>query len=103
MNELLEILEEIKKRPQLYLGRKSLELLNAFISGFYVCQCRYQNRHLNITEYYLSGFQTFIEQKYNLDTTHSWSSLIRFFCSSDEEAFDKFYVLLNEYLLLDKN
>ena len=33
MDELIEILQDIKVRPEIYLGKKSLELLKAFITG----------------------------------------------------------------------
>lgn len=94
MSELYEVLKNVRECPKLYLGRKSLELLNAFISGYIVCQNKLSKNSAD----YLSGFQEFIEKKYGLETTHSWSSLIRFFASSDEEAFDEFYILLDKYL-----
>lgn len=94
MDELIEILQDIKVRPEIYLGKKSLELLKAFITGFMICQNKLI--HSSPDAIFL-GFQKYVEQKYGLETTHGWHSIIRFFTSSDEEAFDEFFLLFDNY------
>ena len=99
MEQMMEILEDVRKHPCIYLGQKSVVLLYAFISGYAVCQRRTTGMDSNAS----SGFEKFVKTKYHLDqleTTHNWASVIRFFSMSDTEAFDTFYDLLDEYLSL---
>lgn len=84
------LLEDIQRRPGVYLGKKSLDRLGHFLAGYMWCMhCNFENE-----DNYLSGFQEFIADYYNIHSAHNWSDIIQFFCSTDEEAFDKFYELL---------
>jgi len=47
---------------------------------------------------FVSEFQDFIQQRYKITSTYHWAKIITFFSSTDEEAFDRFYELLEEYL-----
>jgi len=95
LDNTYRLLHEIKKRPGLYLGRPSLELLRTFLCGY---------SYHGIEPYgigqpdCLTGFTEYIQKKYRLCTDHDWASVIRFFSSSDEEAFETFYQKLDEYL-----
>lgn len=56
--------------------------------------------HHEITGEYLGfapGFQQYVQNRYPMQTDHNWAGIIRFFCSSNEEAFDTFYELLLEF------
>ena len=90
MNEFYELLINIKNKPNIYLGKPSLELLRAFISGYVICK----NYNLD----YYPDFQEFIQQKYKIDFTKHWTEIINFFSSNEEEAFYKFYEHLEEFL-----
>lgn len=95
MEIIFELLQEIRKRPNLYLGKASLELLDAFIGGcsFY---CYKANGYYPD---FFSGFQKFVQKRYKIQTTQGWWSIIRFFSYTDEEAFNKFFDLLDEFLM----
>ena len=92
MDKLYELLKEIKKRPGLYLGRASLERLYAFINGY-----KHQDSYSAVQTDCLDGFQKYVEKTYNIHTDHNWASIIQFFSITEEEAFDKFYELLDEF------
>ncbi|BFT72436.1 hypothetical protein [Paenibacillus sp. P36] len=91
-SRLIELLENIKKRPGLYLGRKSLLFLLHFLHGYQ--QCLF---HIEGTYYTLTGFQEYIEDIYDFHGVHNWASIIQFNCTTDDEAFDKFYQHLDEF------
>lgn len=91
MDKTYLLLQEIKKCPPLYLGRSSLELLHAFLNGYKHHEEVYQSDCLE-------GFNEYIQKRYRLRTDHNWASVIRFFSSSDEEAFETFYQDLDAYL-----
>ena len=64
MDNLYNALTEIRKLPELYIGKQSLERLYAYINGFIDCQQRLGYGYQSC----LDGFQEFIEGKYNLGT-----------------------------------
>lgn len=94
MDEIFSLLNKIKQNPNMYLGRPSLELLFAFITG---CIC-FHNEREHIFMEFLPGFQNFIEAKYNIKKDYGWSSIIQEISNNDMEAFYMFFELLNEYL-----
>ncbi|MCD1258180.1 hypothetical protein B5M42_004915 [Paenibacillus athensensis] len=94
MNILYNKLQQIKQKPALYLGKKSLPLLQAYLNGYVA----YHNDTNNEEDYFfLPELRDYIIQHYNIDTSHGWPELITFFSSNDNEAFDKFYELLDDF------
>ena len=88
-----KLLVELKYRPGVYIGKKSLERLSAFINGYMYCYYKHNGGPSD----YLPGFQDYIEKKYGIQSTHGWSEIIRFFSTTEEEAFDSFFNLVNEF------
>ena len=95
MKKLYKTLKKIKERPGLYLGRKSLMLLDAFLGGYSICCYDLEKK---IEADIFDGFQEYIQQRYNIRSTQSWAKIIDFYSLSDEEAFDNFYNLYEEFL-----
>ncbi|MNG06647.1 hypothetical protein D3C84_899030 [compost metagenome] len=94
MDILYNKLQQIKQKPALYLGKKSLPLLQAYLNGYVA--------HHNDTSgeenyFFLPELRDYISDHYNINTTHSWSDLITFFSTNDNDAFDKFYELLDDF------
>ena len=50
-----------------------------------------------------SQIRDYIQNKYNIQTSQNWSRIIEFFSRTDEEAFDTFYRLLDEFLEQNSN
>lgn len=96
--KLLEFLNFLQKSYGAYIGKKNLERLITFISGY--IHGVYVERGIRLQ--FLPGFQKFVENYYDLkDNIHvfrHWSGIISFFNSTEDEAFDEFYILLNEFL-----
>ena len=90
MKNLYDVICEIIKRPELYIGKPSLERLYAFIGGYL-----YQNEF--VTENCLDGFNEYVAERYGLDTDHNWSLIIQFFSNDEKEAFNKFAQLFDEF------
>ncbi|MFD2329462.1 hypothetical protein ACFSR7_09435 [Cohnella sp. GCM10020058] len=99
MDKLYNLLQKIGHLPEIYLGTKSLHLLQAFLNG-------YIEYHYEMTgessSFFLPEFQKYIEKNFNVTTTHSWASIIILNSSSEEEAFENFYKLLIEFFELEK-
>ncbi len=86
-----ETLEKLRKKPGLFIGKKEINRLRDFISG-YCCAIH------DIAEDGLNfRFQRFIEEKTGIShPSMHWSKIISI-GRTDEEAFDEFFRLLDEY------
>ena len=97
-NRIIIMLQKLHDRPGVYIGRKSLERLTTFISGY--IQCLYDIE--GSCPDFLPGFQKYIEARYGLKDNififRHWSEIISFFNATEDEAFDEFYELLKQYL-----
>jgi len=95
--EIKKMLDFIHQTPGAYLGKKTLTGLVDLIWGYVACM--YQ-RDGNMPDF-LQGFQEYVEEYYHLKDNEyvfrNWSDIINFFCKTEEEAFDKFYKLLDEF------
>lgn len=94
MRELYKVLKKAQKTPQVYFGRPSIGRLYAFVSGYIFCQ--YDSGVASIAQD--AGFQEFIQAFYGIELTQNWENIIRFFSVDERDAFDTFYVRLDEYM-----
>ncbi|MEH2275431.1 MAG: hypothetical protein V7K40_11735 [Nostoc sp.] len=49
------------------------------------------------------GFQSWIEEKYGINSGQSWSKIILFYSVDEHEALQKFFQLFEEYLNKNKS
>lgn len=93
MDSVKELLSKIKKRPELYVGQRSLSLLQAYLNGWL-------NRdEKSVTDSELiGGFQEWIQKKHNIRSTQSWAQIILFYSISEYDALDNFFKLFDEFL-----
>ena len=95
MDLILQKLFEIKKRPELYLGKKTLPYLNMYISGYLHRQYEIDNSYRTPLE----GFSAYVNEKYNYGSNAlDWERILHFVIGDDEKAFDVFFELLEEYI-----
>lgn len=95
MDKLYDLLQKIRVRPGLYIGRPSLTLLHGFIIGYIYRDCLDNANSGNC----LDGFREFVAARYEMNTDHGWADFIQFFNINDEqEAFNEFYRLLDEFI-----
>jgi len=118
MNSFFFWLSKIRKRPGLHLGEKSLKALMHFWHGYSFREAveRWEKATgRDFFEHYdeaiksditripdndfMSGFEEFAYSHYKHETytTLGWQYLISKNCNSEEEAFDKFFELLEEF------
>ena len=98
MDLVYNLLQKIKKRPELYLGEKNLHFLFHFING-------YTHRLCEEDPYYtccLDGFYQFVWLYYNDSSVGGWCEMISYNINSPEEAFDKFFELLDKHMSHEK-
>lgn len=95
---VVEVLSRIRKRPLLYLGMLSMDRLYMFLKGY--CACIKEHIDKEYESFIFSDFQKFVPMKLkvNLMVEKSWVEIIEFCSMSNEDSFEKFYTLLDEYL-----
>jgi hypothetical protein len=96
-----QLLQRIRERPMIFIGKPSLKRLRHFLSGYVVCYHTVTGD--NKFDIY-PGFQKFVAKKYDISLSTHHTDIIYFMClSDDEQAFYCFFELLDEFLDLQKN
>jgi len=96
LDGLLSLLRRIKTCPNKYIRNKSLNELHAMIGGYLYRQYELDGDLEKLN--YFNGFQQYVQDKYEVSSAQSWSRIIEFFSVSNDDAFDDFYALLDEYI-----
>lgn len=107
MEDLINELYEIRKRPVLYFGnRKNLSMLANYISGFTMGR-KGTNKEIEEDEYWFGyaedSFQQFVMSNFNTTVSRHWDDIIEFHTASEDAAFELFYELLDKFIELKKN
>ena len=89
------LLQNIRKRPKLYLGDDSLGLLYACLSA----ECTLLREEGTLIDW--SEFQRFIEKTDHISTGQNWEKIMQLFSPSDEYALNRFFELYDEFLKLN--
>lgn len=96
MNSYHELLQQIQKKPGLYIGNASISNLYMFLTGY-----QFARRQLNIPlsneEKEFQYFQTWLQEKFGVKTSQSWSQIILFYSADERDAFERFFNLLQEF------
>ncbi len=94
-----KLLSSIKALPGIYIGSKNLSNLEHFIHGYDTAMLflGINDKHVIIPE----GMQEYVESKYNVShyTTKSYFSIMAENSDDEEQAFELFFDVLDEYLL----
>lgn len=102
MGGLLEILEKIKKRPGMYLGKPSVSDLFIFLAGYKTArrELGIEPNEQEMTFY--SEFQPWLQKRFQVQTVNSWAKIIMLYSVDEKEGFDYFFKLLDEFFNRDK-
>lgn len=99
MDNLYHLLLQVHKEPYKYLNRPTLDDLYTFISG-YIVFMNYIDREIHYD--FFQEFQKFIEDKFQINLSLHHTTIIEFYCRDKQEAFDRYFELLDEYLYYKK-
>jgi hypothetical protein len=94
MNGLFEILDKIKARPGMYLGNPSVENLFIFLVGYKTARRELGIEPTEAELRFYTEFQPWLQKQFDIKTENSWASLIQFYATNQQEAFDRFFELL---------
>ncbi|MEL4894752.1 hypothetical protein [Crocosphaera sp. Alani8] len=97
-NDFYTLLENIKKRPPLYLGWYSIFAFESFYSGYLKAK-EISSLSLTDQEKEFQEFLIWIQEDYSsVKVNRSWSVLMFLFSSDERKALDKLFELFEQYL-----
>jgi hypothetical protein len=85
MSSIKNLLAHIQGRPAMYLGKRSILCLKAFIDGWYL-----RSPETVEDSDTMSAFQKWIEKKYNIQSSQSWDRIILFYSQDEYDALEIF-------------
>ncbi|MBE9227377.1 hypothetical protein IQ264_18270 [Phormidium sp. LEGE 05292] len=97
MHDLYNLIEKIKKAPSMYLGRRSIICLQAFLSGYSVAKYGLGEEPTQQERDFME-FPEWIRKKFNVQTSQSWANIILFYSEDESKALDEFFRLLDEFI-----
>ena len=97
MDNFYDLLKKIQKRPDLYLGRKSIFSLQAFLDGYYYARREIQIP-LTAQESEFQEFLQWMRKKFDVETGQLWSSILLFHSTDESKAIERFFTLFQEFI-----
>lgn len=92
--EFMELIENIEKRPALYLTKPSIYCLSVFLGGY---QCA------KSVDFDFRSFSYWIESKYQIcNVGWHWSRILHHASGSEEKALTLFFSDIREYFVASK-
>lgn len=102
MNSLFPLLEKIKAKPGLYIGRPSIADLRMFIVGYRFARSEAKLPPTEIESDFYKNFQPWLQLRLNVRTSNAWDKIILFTVPNEQQAFDYFFQLLEEFIERDR-
>lgn len=96
MISFADLLPEIKKRPTLYLSRYSIFDFQSFYYGYDLARNQI-GLPKSEGDQKFEDFLISVRERYNIETTKSWASLILFHSLDEKDALDRLFALWEKY------
>ncbi len=91
-----ELLDAIRRRPPMYLGRKSLHDLHMWLAGYRMGRML-AGLAPSDEEREFDAFDAFVQDKYDWHDVGGWAAKIAYYHREDASALDEFFKLLDEF------
>jgi len=95
MSNVLQLLQEIRRKPGLYLSRPSVRDLANIVEGY---QLALHDCGVSIDDRFSLDFQPWIQRKFSVNRTERWDKIIESASKSDTESIERFWGFLDEFL-----
>ena len=93
MAAITDVIQTIRRRTPMYIGRRSISCLRAFLDGWQFAQQE------DVEDAPLMGeFQQWAARKCGVKDSRSWDRIILFDSQDEADALDKFFVWFDEFL-----
>lgn len=92
------VIESIRRRPAMYMGVKSLTAFHQFLNGYQLACDLHQIKDDRLGLRIPSDFHDWVAYRTHFrESTTGWCNMIVATSKSEEEAFDRFFILLEEH------
>ena len=92
MRSVFQLLEIIRERPALYIHKNYISCLEAYLNGWLSIE---PDQVIDYDAF--ADFEQWVIEKYRIETSHGWCSIILFHSGDEYLALQKFFVLLDEW------
>ena len=89
-------LNRIKQRPGMYLGQAAITRLRMLLMGYGMSRGEL-GLQLTEEERQFAQFQQWVQQKYNIDSTQGWDTIILSQVEDEKLALDLFFNLFEQF------
>jgi hypothetical protein len=96
MNSLFVLLDKIKAKPGLYIGRASIADLRMFIVGYRFARSEAKLPATEAENDFYKNFQPWLQLRLNVRTSNAFT------VTNEQQAFDYFFQLLEEFKVRDR-
>jgi hypothetical protein len=98
MSDTTTVIEAIRRRPGMYLGVKSLTALHQFLNGYQMACGFHQIKDDRLGLRIPPDFHDWVAYRTHFqESTTGWCNMIVATTKSEEDAFDRFFELLEEH------
>ncbi|WP_246605425.1 hypothetical protein [Sphaerospermopsis torques-reginae] len=97
MSSVFEVLEKVRTKPGLYIGRPSVSDLFMFLVGYEYARSELGNALSAEDDDFYGEFQPWLQNKLGVKTVTSWAKIIMLYCQDEKAGFEYFFKLLDEF------
>ncbi len=89
MGTILEVIQQVRERPGVMLGRPCVNNLYYFLLGV---------THVQGDHDFLAGFNQWVHDRYEITSSQGWAKIIEFYSVNEAGEMALFWKLFDEYL-----
>ncbi|MBD2384706.1 hypothetical protein [Cylindrospermum sp. FACHB-282] len=102
MGGIYEVLQTIKDRPGMYIGKSSITILGHFLVGYQFARSELGLELSQEDADFFKNFHPWIQRHFNVRTSNSWANIILLFTRDEKDALNSFFRLLDEFKQRDR-
>ena len=103
MDDIFGLLEKIRQKPGLYIGRASVTALRYFLVGYIFARQEMGILPAESESDFYREFQPWLQRYFHLQTTRGWEKILLFKYTDEATAFHQFFELLEIFRQRDKS
>ncbi|NJM62424.1 MAG: hypothetical protein HC849_23080 [Oscillatoriales cyanobacterium RU_3_3] len=97
MSGIFDILEKIKARPGMYIGKASVSDLFIFLAGYKTARREFGIEPTARENEFYGEFQPWLQKRFQVMSVNSWAKIIMLYSVDEREGFEYFFQLLDEF------
>lgn len=94
MTNLRTVIEMIRRRPEMYISRRSVNFLRVFLDGYIAALPEEEKSALGQE---VRKFQDWLVERFQVGGNQSWNQIVLFYSLNEETSLDRFFDLHDEF------